>query len=190
MLARKGISPKLVLRRQLRALEGVARRLAKPREGAARGYLFVVDVGDATVSQFLGNWKFWHAMATYEARYYPAMVRRRTYPRLRLPRARVRTHGASVRRGSSSPLRASRAACLLWQLGAVCVIRAPSFAGWALGLCKRGFLGSTVGEKITLDINADPLPVLRTLLPPELIAQMPDEYFAAGHGLGHPSRRP
>ena len=61
----------------------------------------------------------------------------------------------------------------------VCVIRAPSFAGWALGLCKRGFLDAATTEKITLDTMDDPAPTLRTLLPPATAAELPEELGGA-----------
>ena len=65
-------------------------------------------------------------------------------------------------------------------LAAVCVLRAPSVAEWAVGMCKRGFLDRPTAQKITLDSSDDPTPVLTKLLPPALIAQLPPALVGAG----------
>ena len=93
LLARNGVTVKLILRRQLRALEAVARMMAVRHErqyehngalnggegspGIARRYLFIIDVTDGTVGRFLSGWKLWASIASYEAQYYPALVRAR-----------------------------------------------------------------------------------------------------------------
>ena len=45
--------------------------------GIARRYLFIIDVTDGTVGRFLSGWKLWASIASYEAQYYPALVRAR-----------------------------------------------------------------------------------------------------------------
>ena len=202
-LSRNGVSVKLILRRQLRALEAIARMMAVRHErqcghsgalnggegspGSARRYLFIIDVTDGTVGRFLSGWKLWASIASYEQQYYPALVRARggraamqhdtrsrRAPERLSPAALPRSHDDSALACLHAPTFASpcappRSAA---QLGSVCVLRAPSFAGWALGLCKRGFLDPATAEKITLDVSHDPTAALRTLLPPPLVAQV------------------
>lgn len=150
-LAKVNVTVKQILRRQVRALEAIARILAEKAEAeaaggsdgadsakgappSARGYLFVIDVRDGTAKRFLSGWRLWADIAGYEAKYYP---------------------------------------CLL---SSVCVVRAPSIGQWALGMCKRSFLDKGTAEKIFLDAADDPAGgVLATLLPPDLIAQLPRE---------------
>ena len=108
LLARNGVTVKLILRRQLRALEAVARMMAVRHErqyehngalnggegspGIARRYLFIIDVTDGTVGRFLSGWKLWASIASYEAQYYPALVRARG----RRPAAFPRSHDDSA----------------------------------------------------------------------------------------------
>ena len=144
-LTAAGVSLPAILRRQLRALETVARLAAKHtgvddngERTRGPGYLFVIDVRTGTASRFLAGWKLWVSIASCEAKYFPAL------------------------------------------LEAVCVVRAPSFASWALGLCKKGFLDAATAEKVTLDCADDPTEALAAMMPPELLAQLP----AAGRGAG------
>ena len=46
-------------------------------------------------------------------------------------------------------------------------------------MVKKTLIDGPTAEKITLDIKDDPEPCLRTMLPPELIAQLPAELFPA-----------
>ena len=53
-------------------------------------------------------------------------------------------------------------------VGAICLIRAPSVAQWALGLCKKSILDEATAAKITLDASHDPTPPRRTWRPRRL----------------------
>lgn len=64
-------------------------------------------------------------------------------------------------------------------VGSTVVINAPTVADWCLGVVKKTLIDGPTAEKITLDIKDDPEPCLRTMLPPELIAQLPAELFPA-----------
>ena len=79
-LSKRGVCVQMLLRRHLRALEQVARLLADANAHgcppkAARGYLFVIDVRDGTAARFLSGWKLWANIGSYEAKYYPCLVR-------------------------------------------------------------------------------------------------------------------
>ena len=70
-------------------------------------------------------------------------------------------------------------------LDSVVAIRAPVYAEWALGLSKKAFLDADTVAKVHIDSNSDALPTLRTLLPPELIKQLPGTLSHADQSYAH-----
>ena len=124
----------------------------------------------------------------------PAVLRRhvRALEKLRQLIARRKTDGSSVsdhhlfiidvKDGTATrfmtawKLWANVAACdakyYPGMVGAICVIRAPSVAQWALGLCKKSILDEATAAKITLDASHDPTAALKAHLAPAQIAQL------------------
>ena len=59
-------------------------------------------------------------------------------------------------------------------MGRCCVIRAPSIANWAFGLCRKSFLDPSTAERISLHSERDPRHALLSVgLSEEMLRQLP-----------------